>query len=392
MSTTTRFWNAAAAALILFGCHRAPTTPAPGAAASAPPAAASTAVDYGKPGEPIHLTVGYQPYYAEAWSGAVVNGLALWKNHLPAGSTVDFSVGLQGALIINAMLAGKQQIGYVGDMPGIVGATKREVADLRIVANIGLGHDQCNVFFARPDAPAFASAQDALKWLNGKTVAVPKGSCSDRFARAVFKKNNVTPAEYLNQNIELITSGFRAHKLDAAVVWEPVASRLVNEGLARRVATGNQFGENDGALIDVRADLIQQRPDVVKGWLETELEAEQILADPARSHEIVPLLKKQTTGFDEKTLWQALFGSYSVAAGGSPVRLTIPFGLTDQSLELIQRSTAFLYEVKSIAIPKLAPDAILPDLTAQILKEHGLHAPVAEIKAVTEAPTSWATK
>ena len=65
-------------------------------------------------------------------------------------------------------------------------------------------------------------------------------------------------------------------------MWEPVASRLVSEGLARRVATGNQFGENDGALIDVRADLIQQRPDVVKGWLETELEAEQILADPAR--------------------------------------------------------------------------------------------------------------
>ncbi len=175
-------------------------------------------------------------------------------------------------------------------------------------------------------------------------------------------------------------------------MWEPVASRLITEGLARRVATGNQFGENDGALIDVRADLIQQRPDVVKGWLETELEAEQILADPTRSHEIVPLLKKQTTGFDEKTLWQALFGSYPAEAGGSPVRLTIPFGFTAQSLELIHRSTAFLYEVKSIAIPALAPDAILPELTAQILEEHSLHAPVAEIKATGELPTSWATK
>ncbi|HVY36334.1 MAG TPA: ABC transporter substrate-binding protein [Polyangia bacterium] len=399
MSTTTRppnatwnaTWNAAAAALILLGCHRAPATP-PAGGASAPPTAAANTVDYGKPGEPIHLTVGYQPYYAEAWSGAVVNGLALWKKHLPPGSTVDFSVGLQGALIVNAMLAGKQQIGYVGDMPGIVGATKREVADLRIVANIGLGHDQCNVFFARPDAPAFASPQEALRWLNGKTVAVPKGSCSDRFARAVFKKNGITPAEYLNQNIELITSGFRAHKLDAAVVWEPVASRLVSEKLARRVATGNQFGENDGALIDVRADLIQQRPDVLKAWLETELEAEQILADPARSHEVVALLKKQTTGFDEKTIWQALFGSYPTEAGGGPVRLTIPFAFTEQSLELIQRSTAFLFEVKSIAIPKLAPDAILPDVTAQILKERGLQPPVAQIKETRELPTSWATK
>ena len=104
-----------------------------------------------------------------------------------------------------------------------------------------------------------------MHWLDGKTVAVPKGSCSDRFAAAVFKKQGIAPKEYLNQSIELITSGFRVKKLDAAVVWEPVASRLVAEGLARRVASGNDFGENDQALIDMRADLVQQRPDVVKG-------------------------------------------------------------------------------------------------------------------------------
>lgn len=373
-----------AAASATSACHRdaAPGAPAPtaGAASTAAPAPLS----YGKPGEPIHLTVGYQPYYAEAWSGAVVNGLGLWKKHLPPGSTVDFSVGLQGALIVNAMLAGKDQIGYLGDTPSIVGATKRNVADLRIVANIGLGTDQCNVFFTRPDAPEFANAREAIKWLNGKTVAVPKGSCTDRFARAVFKKENVTPAAYLNQNIELITSGFRAKKLDAAVVWEPVASRLVTEGLARRVATGNDVGENDGAFIDVRADLIQQRPDVVKAWLETELEAENYLADPKNAHEVVGLLKAQTTGFDEKVLWQALFGSYPASAGGGPIRVQIPFGFTDKSLELIKRATAFLYEVKSINIPELPTDAVLPDLTAQILKEHALTAPVAEIKATTE--------
>jgi NitT/TauT family transport system substrate-binding protein len=31
-------------------------------------------LDYGKPGDPIHLIVGYQPYYSEAWSAAVING------------------------------------------------------------------------------------------------------------------------------------------------------------------------------------------------------------------------------------------------------------------------------------------------------------------------------
>lgn len=355
----------------------------PSSSATAPdnlPASSS----YGKPGEPVHLSVGYQPYYSEAWSAVVINGLALWKKYLPPQSTVEFSIGLQGSIIVNAMLAGKDQIGYCGDMPAIVGATKRSVADLRIVANIGLSHDQCNVFLARADAPKFADAGAALRWLDGKTVAVPKGSCADRFALAVFKKRSVTPGEYLNQSVELITSGFRVKKLDGAVVWEPVASRLVAEGLAQRVATGNDFGENDGAFIDMRADLVQERPDVAKAWLRTELDAELYLADPKNSRDVARMAKEQTTGIDERFLWQALFGTYPASVGGSPTRLVLPFGFTPESLELIKRSTAFLYDMKSIGIPELAPDAVLTQLTEDVLAERGLKAPVGEVKAASE--------
>src|SRR5690606_21297939 len=140
------------------------------AAASAPSAKKSSgAAKYGNPGDPIHLVVGYQPYYSESWSGVVVNGLGLWKKHLPPGSTVEFQIGLQGSVIVNAMLADKQQIGYLGDTPAIVAATKRNVADLRIVAHIGSSQDQCNVFFVRNDAPQFASPKEAIRWLHGKT-------------------------------------------------------------------------------------------------------------------------------------------------------------------------------------------------------------------------------
>ncbi|MET0412789.1 MAG: ABC transporter substrate-binding protein, partial [Polyangiaceae bacterium] len=221
----------------------------------------------------------------------------------------------------------------------------------------------------------------AIKWLDGKTVAVPKGSCTDRFARATFKKYNINPKEYLNQNIELITSGFRAGKLDAAVIWEPTASRLVTEKLARRVATGNDVGENDGAFLTIRQDLIQARPDIVQKWLEAELEAEQYLADPKNAREVVRMAKEQTNGFDEKTLWAALFGTYPKDQGGAAHRLSLPFGFTPTSLELITRATAFLHEVKSISVAELPPQAVLPELTAAILKEKGLTPPLGEIKA-----------
>jgi NitT/TauT family transport system substrate-binding protein len=381
-----------AAGASVTGCKRQQPATSASAPASAPSAAAAPAggeaaaarLDYGKPGDPVHLVVGFQPYYSEAWSALVVNGLELWKKYLPARSTVEFKVGLQGAIIVNAMLAGKNQIGYLGDMPAIVGATKRNVADLRIIANVGLSHDQCNVFLARNDAPAFADATAAVKWLDGKKVAVPKGSCTDRFARAVFKKQSINPGEYLNQNIELITSGFRGNKLDGAVVWEPTASRLVAEGLARRVASGNDFAENDGAFIDARADLVQQRPDVIKAWLRAELDAEQFLADPKNGQAVARLAKQQTTGFDEKILWQSLFGSYPASVGGAPSRLVVPFGFTATGLDLIKRSTSFLYEVKSINVAELPADAVQPQFTEEILRERGLTAPVGEIKASAE--------
>ncbi|MGA3119903.1 MAG: ABC transporter substrate-binding protein [Polyangiaceae bacterium] len=365
-------------------CSRKSADPQASAAGSSAKENSPGLASYGKPGEPIHLVVGYQPYYSEAWSGVVLNGRALWKKYLPAGSTVEFNIGLQGSILINAMLAGKQQIGYVGDMPAIVGATKREVADIRIVAHIGLSRDQCNVFFTRNDAPTFSDPKAALQWLDGKTVAVPKGSCTDRFARAVFAKQKITPAAYLNQSIELITSGFRVNKLDAAVVWEPTASRLVAEGLARRVATGNDVDEADGAFIDARADLIEQRPDVISGWLRAELDAEIFLADPKNSRDVARMAKEQTTGFEEREMWQSLFGTYAESAGGSSVRMTIPFGFTPQSLALLQAATAFLYEVKSIGIPELPKDAIVSHFTDEILRERGFVKPVAEIRAAPQ--------
>jgi len=355
-----------------------------GIAFFAVPQADAADLDYGKPGDPVHLVVGYQPYYSEAWSGAVINGLQLWKKYLPAGSTVEFAVGLQGSIIVNAMLAGKESIGYLGDMPAIVGSTKRSVADLRIVANIGLSHDQCNVIFVRNDAPKFDSADAAIAWLDGKTVAAPKGSCTDRFAQAVFAKKHVNPAYYLNQSIEVITSGFRAGKLDAAVIWEPTASRLVQQGLARRVATGNDVGEEDGAFIDIRADLLNQRPDIVKEWLEAELEAERYLVNPKNAADIAAIVQAQTAGFEKRELWQALFGTYPESAGGAPVRLTVPFGLTSQSLYLIKKATAFLYSIKSIDVDQLADDAVVNEPTEAVLKGHVLTAPVGEIKALPE--------
>lgn len=342
-------------------------------------------IDYGKPGEPVKLVIGYQPYYTQAWSGLVMRGKKFYEKYLPKGSTVEFQIGLQGAIIVNNMLAGKQHIGYMGDMPSIVSTTKQDVADVRIVGTLGLGFDQCNIFLVSNDAPKFPSPNDAIKWLNGKQVAVPKGSCTDRYAQAVFRKYKVTPKDYLNQNIEVITSNFRAGKIDAAVIWEPTASRLVQEGLARRVITGVTPQENDGGFLAMRADLIKARPDVVRAWMNAELDAQLFLADNKNAAEVIKIAKEQTTGFTDKVLWQSLYGTYGADQDGSKVRNQLHYTITPQARELLTRATAFLHEIKSINVPKLRPEAIMPEFADAVLKERKLTAPIGNVTALPDS-------
>ena len=252
--------------------------------------AAHATVDFGKPGEKINLVVGYQPYYTESWSGVVNNGKQFWKKYLPAGSTVEFQVGLQGSVIVNAMTGEKQHIGYMGDMPSIA-STFRNLADrggtdIRIVGVAGTSKQQCNIFLVRNDAPEFKSGTDAVKWMDGKITSAPHGACTDRFVRLAYEKVGIKPASYLNQNIEVITTNFRAGKLDAAAIWEPTATKIVKAGLARRAASGEDFDALDGAFIVMLNDLIQQRPDVVEAWMEGELDSQLFLADLKNAGEV----------------------------------------------------------------------------------------------------------
>ena len=340
--------------------------------------------DLGEKGEAVHLTVGYQPYYTEAWSGLVMRGKEFWKDHLPKGSTVDFEVGLQGSVIVSQMLAGKQQIGYAGDMPAIVGASKRDTRDLRIVATLGTSQDQCGVFLTRADAPDFADQAEAIRWFDGKTISTAQGSCTDRIAQATFEELGVEPGEYLNQSIEVITSSFESGKIDGAIIWEPTASKLVNAGLAKRVASGSQADQHDAGFMLMDHELIEDRPDVAEGWLEAELDAQKFLADPANAEEIVAMALDQTEGFTEADLRDALYRAWPAAAGGAKdgTRLSLPFVVDDHAVHLIDYAAGFLHGIDAIPTEKLPEGAVDADLAEKVLASSDTPQGIGTVKAI----------
>ena len=353
------------------------------AAEALAPLTASAEVDFGERGEAVNLVIGYQPYYTESWTGVVNNGKAFWKNHLPAGSTAEFQVGLQGSVIVNAMAGEKQHIGYMGDMPAIASTFKylpeRGGTDIRIVAALGTSKQQCNIFLVKNDAPEFANGVEAVKWMDGKITSAPHGACTDRFAQLAFKKAGIKPAKYLNQNIEVITTNFRAGKLDAAAIWEPTATKMVSAGIARRAASGEDFGAQDGAFMVMLNDLIAQRPDAVMGWLEAELDAQEFVADPANADAIAAMAEAQTEQIDQSVLKASLYDSPMAGT----TKLQLDFVISDDAKSLLRDATAFLYSLKKkpAASAQIRPEGVMGQFAERVLEKRGLSTPVGRIIA-----------
>lgn len=344
---------------------------------------ASAEVGFGSPGEPVDLVIGYQPYYTESWSGVVINGQELWKKHLPAGSTAKFEIGLQGSVIVGKLLGEKNHIGYMGDMPAIVSTTKEKIVDLRMIAVLGTSKQQCNIFLVPNDAPEFATGKDAVKWMDGKVVAAPHGACTDRFARLAFQQAGIEPGKYLNQNIENITKNLEAGKISAAAIWEPTASKIQLKGIARRVATGESFDgvdAGDAGFLVMMNEIIETRPDVHRGWLEAELDAQQYLADIGNANEVARMADDQTEGMDRKVLWYSLYGDVPESMGGGPVKLTLDFVFNDKVKDLLAASTKFLHDNKKVPAAQLRDGAVDDAVAREVLKARGLESPLGEIR------------
>lgn len=327
--------------------------------------------------------VGWQPYYISTFQVAVIQELGLWKKHLPPGTEIEFQEALHGAIHTNNMLAGKLEVAYMAVMPGNIACSKREQADVRFVSNNGVSNGmRCALLMARADAPDFKTPEDAVKWLDGKVVASPRGSCADQFMRMSFEKLGVKPAEYLNQSIEIIQTNFRAKKLDASAIWEPTASRIGNlagEGVAKIIATGNLIGNQDIGMMIMRGDFIDKHPQLVKGYLKAELEALLFMLNPQNQQKTVDMIAKYAVGMPKRAIWYAVYGQIPPEVGGTTPRESYSFIIDDSIRKNIHDVWKFQFGEKLVATDKPFDNTIDDKIAREVLAEAGLQSPIGEI-------------
>jgi NitT/TauT family transport system substrate-binding protein len=338
------------------------------------------------------FTVGWQPYYISTFQVAIIQELGLMKKYLP-GVEVVFQEALHGAIHTNNMLAGKLEVGYMAVMASNIACSKRDQADIRQVANDGVSNGTaCALLLARADAPDFRTPEEAVKWLDGKVVASPRGSCADQFMRMAFEKFGVTPAQYLNQSLEIIQANFRAGKLDASAIWEPTASRIGNlagEGVAKVVATGNLIGSQDIGQMIMRGDFIENHPALAEGYLKAELEALLYMIDPQNREKAVDMIAKYAVGIPKRAIWYSLYGEIPAGVGGSEPRQTYSFIIDDNIRKNINDVWAFQFRQKIVAIEKPYENTIDDRLARKVLADAGLKSPIGEIKGQPAADNPY---
>lgn len=321
-------------------------------------------------GDPIQINSNYWLAWTGAWDTVIMKETRNWEHWLPDGSSVSWKRNLQGPPVITDLLAGKQQIGYIGDNPAIVSTTKRDIAPINLVAvNTTSPGRMCGHLILGADAPDFATYKEAVAWLEGKTLGVPRGSCADRLGQAILAAEGVN-VTWQQMQAEVIVTSLQAGKIDAAAVYEPHSSKAVFDGYAKYAISSNPYGELDADAIVMREDFISEHRDVAKAWLKANIEALFFLRE--KQTEVIDLVKKELPGYTKENLWQAIYGNLPKETGASDTVLTGQMSLTDEVRDMLYRGYNFLHAIDVVVEPELAPGAIQDDLVTEAFMELGL--------------------
>ena len=319
---------------------------------------------------PVQISTNYWLAWTGAWDTVIMKETKLWEKWLPKGSTVQWKRNLQGPPVITDMVANKQNIGYIGDNPSLVSTTKRDLAPINIVAvnEISPGR-MCGSLILRNDAPIFKDHREAIRWLDGKIVAVPKGSCADRLGQFMLKKEGIN-VTWQQMQAEVIVTSLQAKKIDAAALYEPHLSKAVFDKHARYGVSPAAYGEADANTVVMRKDFIEKNRVAAIAWLKANIEALYFLRD--HPIETINHVKKELPDYTRENLWFAIYGSPPSETGFKGPVLRAPMALTPEVRELLQRGYAFLHELKVVQEPNLHPEALQGDLVIQAFKELGL--------------------
>jgi len=224
---------------------------------------------------PAAVRLAYFPNFTHAPALVGMQRGSFEKVFTGAGTKLDAKSFNAGPELIEALLAGEIDLGYVGPSPAINGYVKSKGSALRVIAGASSGGA---LFIVRPEAK-IAAATD----LAGKKIATPqRGGTQDVALRHYVQAKGLKTADdggdvtiVPTKNPDILTL-FKQGQIDGAWVPEPWGTRLLQE------AGGAVFIDErtlwpDGkfvtTLVVASAKFLAAQPALVRGFLDAHLDS-----------------------------------------------------------------------------------------------------------------------
>lgn len=312
------------------------------------------------------LTVDYHPYYSEAFSALVIRHGELWEKHLPDGYDVDWHAVLQGAPTVNRLISGQTDLGYMGDNPAIIAAANEDTP-IKVVGLSGYSLGQQGNLCVVRNGTDVESVSD----LDGREVNVTQGTLSHRFLLTVLAAEDID-VDVRDQDINTIVTNLREGAIDVAFGWEPSMARVVSQAEAGRyLFTGAAYDEPDLGAIVMPDSLIEEDPEVARGWLKAELEAKHLLeTEPDRALDLGLEEEELGRDLDRETVRSTLYENLAVNPDVERQQFYTDFSAVEPARELLVESgPEFLLEDAEVIDRKPASDRFDADLLAEAIDE-----------------------
>jgi sulfonate transport system substrate-binding protein len=207
------------------------------------------------------LNVSYSPMPLNAPTIVAKQTDLLVKSFESEGIDVHYVSFMAGPQMTEAMAA------KALDIASVMGATSAIVArtagvDLKVIGAYSMA-PQGFAVAVRND-----SSIDSIKDLKGKKVGGPQGTAADQLLAALLGKENlqVKDVQFLNMQVPDAATALVAKQLDAAILVEPVLTKLVDAKKVKVLKDGT--GVIGGlTVITARGDLVKKNPAVLKRFL-----------------------------------------------------------------------------------------------------------------------------
>ena len=259
--------------------------------------------------ETIDIAIGHQSMCTDTYTGGIViKELKLLEKHLPntgkyAGATFNISWAdyASGGPITNQMLAGKLNIGVMGDYPLIVNGSKfQETKSLRTVYVSGTGYNLKGAGNAIvvPVGSNFYKLED----LKGKSISTPVGSASwGMLVKALHdKKMPLSSIDLKNQAPAVGAANIATSKIDAHADFCPWSEIMEFRGTGRKIYDGSELGIPYLHGVVVRQDFAEKYPEVVVAFVKAIYDAERwIETDPVQATQMM----EKWTGVEKEVLY-----------------------------------------------------------------------------------------